>query len=539
MLRSAALRARQFTDRTGQLPDPRELWLNGVPETSSKKFLRRVDKYGSPYWVLHKKRALANPDPTVHRDLFAVSDLLLDLDAESVSGVRPYADRDEECLSRKWAVTPERAAARARVEQIKRQIHASRLGALKSSLRPASAWPISQHDILSAALSGSGTGGARPPRALETVCLENGIPPHALGDDEQLLRWMVLRHDVLQASRREREPETPTREQLSNALRHQPSLSGVRRVVFQSIAAGTFIGSFGKHRTIRTAITSRIRRACDGVLSRAPGCRSTARETLAFIGNLSTRITQPERYVGAPLFGLALHLSAEMGDVEATFQWMLRGYKHKAWGERKTAADLQLALASFSSVLTHGCGTGQLQKARDRQHLFRVLTGLDAEGQLGPESLRGVVVQYLSGACQVMSRTRLTMYESYLTLLAQLGAARMLWTEWRVSASHARSLYNSQGAIAEAVAAIFHRTLCQLVHSAPTADHGTPRELDLDGCARLDHTSVAAQDAASWRRVSTLRVGVEEAMSLFELPLDGWMDAVNKLRLQGLRHDAG
>ncbi|KAM4054642.1 hypothetical protein HRG_005468 [Hirsutella rhossiliensis] len=547
MMRSAALRARQFADTTGQLPDPRELWLNGVPETSSKKFLRHVDKYGAPYWVPHKQRALANPDPAAQRDFFEVSDLLLDLDAEGASSVRPYADEDELRMSAKWAVTPERAAVRARVEQFKEQIHASRLGALKSLLRPASARLISPHDIFSAALSGapapSGpeTHAAHdesanlPPRTrgdLDTVCLDNGIPPHALQDDEQLLRWMMLRRDVLQVSRREHESEPPTRAQLSNALRHQTSLSGIRRVVFQSIAAGTFIGSFAKQRTIRSAMTSRIRRACDGVLNQTLTRRSTALETLAFIGNLSARITQPERSVGTPLCGLALHLSAEVGDIEAMSQWLQRGYRHKAWGERKMAADVQLALASFPPLLSDDCGTGQLQQARDRQHLFRVLTGVDAEGQVAPESLRDVVMHYLSGACEAMPRTRLAMYESYVMLLAQLGAARLLWTEWRVSAPHARKLYDSKGGIVETVAAIFQKALCQLAHSAAASDHSTPRHLTLEECARLDHGAVAAQEAGSWRSVSTLETGVDEAVPLFELPLDGWTEAVKKLRLR-------
>ncbi|KAF4506882.1 hypothetical protein G6O67_006919 [Ophiocordyceps sinensis] len=547
MLRSAALRARQFADSAGQLPDPRELWLNGVPETSSKKFLRHVDSYGSPYWVLRRQRALADRDPTVQREFFEVSNLLLDLDAEGAANVRPYSDEDELRIGSKWAVTPERAAVRAKVDQIKDQIHASRVGALKSLLRPASAWLISPHDLLSTALLGPPASGAKqdagngsvnplPPRTregLETVCRGNGIPPHALEDDEQLLRWMILRHDVLQVSRRKSSSsEAPSRAQLSNALRHQTSLSGIRRVVFQSISAGIFIGSFAKEQTIRSAMTSRIRRACDGVLSQTASRRSTALEILAFIGNLSARITQPERSVGTPLCGLALHLSAEVGDVEATSQWMQRGYKHNAWGERKTAADVQLALASFSPLLSHGLGTGRLQQTQDRQHLFRLLSGVDVEGHMAPESLRGVMMHYLSGACEAMPRTRLAMYESFLMLLAQLGAARLLWTEWRVSAPHARKLYDSKGGIVESVAAIFQRALCQLFHSVAAARHVTPPDLGLEECARLDHDDVAAQAPGSWRRVSAPDVGVDEAMPPFDLPLDEWMEAVKKPRIR-------
>lgn len=543
---SPARRARQFADTTGKLPDPRELWLNGVPETSSKKLLRHVDQYGAPYYVVHKQRALATPpEAPSQRGFFGVSDLVLDLDADGAAGVRPYNDDDELRMSRKWGVSPERAAVRTRIEQLKAQIHASRVGALKSLLRPSSASIISPHDILSAALSGAPASGSRarapdesdplasrPRPSLEQVCLENGIPPHALEDDGQLLRWMILRRDVLQASRRKHNLKPPAPAQLSNALRRQSSLAGIRRVVFQTIAAGTFVGGFDEQRSIRSALTSRIRRACDGVLAQTPTRRSTVLETLAFIGNLSASISEPDRSVGTPLCGLALQLSAEVGDVEATWQWLRRGYEHKAWSERKTATDVQLALASLSSALSDERGAGRLQHAQDRQHLFRVLTGVDAEGRMGPESLRGVVMHYLGGACEAMPRTRLAMYESYLGLLAQLGAARLLWAEWRVSAHLARGLYESQGGIVERVAAVFQQALGQLVGSVAVSSHeGSPApDLGLEECARLDHTAVAEQEAESWQRLSGERAGVDEASTLYELSLDGWMKAVRRRR---------
>ncbi|KMQ81684.1 hypothetical protein RF55_25554, partial [Lasius niger] len=179
------------------------------PPQRPRTFIRKVDKYGTEYHVLAKRRALLqlHRDPNMEFDFFELPDLVMDLDAEGTKNVRPFDQEDERRYKAECAVSPERTAVKARLRQFEEQIRESRVKCRQILSQPTNIWRITAHDILSAALRGAppesreiqghqtteGAGLPRTQRVLDKIRIENGIPPHATEEDCQLLHWMMLR----------------------------------------------------------------------------------------------------------------------------------------------------------------------------------------------------------------------------------------------------------------------------------------------------------------------------------------------------------
>lgn len=518
----------------------------------SKTFVRRIDKNNEVYYTIRNKRPPKSPDSIpVRDDFFEMPDLLLDLDAEDSQFVRPVDEADDLRLERKWDVNPKRLAVQDQLKELQAQISESRRKADDILSNPANIWRLSPQDILSAALRGtpavvdeirSPTVTPEPPlgskeltsgqdsRLIETLCRENGIPPHALQDDRVLMEWMWLRYKNLQRSMENRSEEPLSPAQLSDALKDQTSIIGIRRLMFQSlrsteIAKTYFLKQKGTNNGPNVSLE--IRNACLRVLAQHTEKAAAHLEILSFLGNLAARLYG---HHGPALTGLALRLSAKAGVVGAISEWLRRGFADNTWERnRASSADVAESLKTFIQQLSSG-----LYAVYDRQLLFQLLTGIEHDS-LSNDSFRSLALFYLGEQSKVSTDEAYGMYESYIMLLGHLGAVRTLWKEWYASRPVVERFLKPDGS-AQRLESLYQASLRSAVYvAAPMDAQGFP-DMELNECVALDYHSIGTQDTASWfasgaesSRSNESNASVSPELPSFNLPLDEWTARIDHI----------
>ncbi|KAK1250919.1 hypothetical protein MKX07_005474 [Trichoderma sp. CBMAI-0711] len=538
-----------------------------------RAFVRRLDKNNEVYYTIANKRPPKSPDAIpVRDDFFEMPDLLLDLDAEESPFVRQVDESDERRLKRKWDVHPRRTQAQKQLEELRQQIAESRRKADEILSNPENIWRLNSHDVLSAALrcqptaidgvevpaptSGSSSTPERSisrqdPAFLETLCRENGIPPHALQDDQVLLEWMILRYKSLHRSitNRSEPPSSPS--ELTAALKDQTSITGIRRLVFHSLssegAAKTYFLN-RKHPGNDSTITEEhvpraIRNACFQVLDQHPDKAAAHQEILGFLGNLGARLSLDGIALPPALIGLALRLSASAGIIQATSEWLHRGFEIRTWEKRASSSnDVGGALKAFTQHLS-GQGIGGLYTVHDRRMLLQLLTGIDEHHSLSSESFRSLSLFHLGEQSKVPTAQAYGMYKSYITLLGHLGALRTIWKEWHVSRSIVTRFLNPKDA-GERLEHLYEASLQVALRVAASQQLETscPPDMELGECVAMDYHSIGPQDGGfkvkDGRGTAGLSTTVTDESSLdlpsFDLPLDEWMTEIEGISRQRL-----
>ncbi|KAH8126642.1 hypothetical protein FP744_10004541 [Trichoderma asperellum] len=506
----------------------------------SKAFVRRIDKNNEVYYTISNKRPPKSPDSIpVRDDFFEMPDLLLDLDAEDSRFVRPVDEADDLRLERKWDVNPKRLAVQDQLKELQMQISESRSKADDILSNPTNIWRLSPHDILSAALRGTPTAvddiqaSVMTPEAsrgakelalghdsglIETLCRENGIPSHALQDNRVLLEWMWLRYKNLKRSMENRSEEPLSPAQLSDALKDQTSIVGIRRLVFHSLKSVEVAKTYfprQKGTDNGPNVSHEIRNACLRVLGQHPEMGAAHLEILGFVGNLTARLSGNIR---PPLTGLALRLSAEAGVVGAISEWLRRGFADNTWERyRASSTDVAETLKTLIQQLSSG-----LYAVHDRQLLFQLLTGIEHDS-LSDESFRSLPLYYLGEQSKVSTDEAYDVYASYIMLLGHLGAVRTLWKEWYASKPVVMRFLKPDGN-AQRLEALYEASLRSALHvAAPMDTQGFP-DMELNECVALDYHSIGAQDTASWFASGAEAVMPNESLEppSFNLPLDEW-----------------
>lgn len=518
----------------------------------SKTFVRRIDKNNEVYYTIRNKRPPKSPDSIpVRDDFFEMPDLLLDLDAEDSRLVRPVDEADDLRLERKWDVNAKRLAVQDQLKELQAQISESRRKADDVLSNPANIWRLSPHDILSAALRGtpvvvddvrSPTTTPRPSsaskeltsghdsRLIETLCRENGIPLHALQDDQVLMEWMWLRYKNLQRSMENRSEEPLSPAQLSDALKSQTSILGIRRLVFHclkstEVAKTYFLRPKGTNNGPNVSLE--IRNACLRVLAQQPEKGAAHLEILGFIGNLAARLYG---HNGPALTGLALRLSAEAGVVGAISEWLRRGFADHTWERhRASSADVAETLKTLIRQLSSG-----LYAVEDRQLLFQLLTGIEHDS-LSDDSFRSLPLFYLGEQSKVSTDEAYGMYESYIMLLGHLGAVRSLWKEWYASRPIVERFLRPDGS-AQRLESLYQASLRSALYvAAPMDAQGFP-DMELNECVALDYHSIGAQENASWfargdetARPNESNGSASSELPSFNLPLNEWTARIDHI----------
>ncbi|RFU79051.1 hypothetical protein TARUN_3180 [Trichoderma arundinaceum] len=534
----------------------------------SKAFVRRIDKNNEVYYTISNKRPPKSPDSIpVRDDFFEMPDLLLDLDADGSRFVRPVEEVDEERLERKWDVNPKRLAVQDHLKQLQKQISESRRKADDVLSNPTNIWRLSSHDIVSAALRGtpatvdgnlttkttlevssgpSKHASRRCSRPIETLCRENGIPPHALQDEQVLLEWMLLRYGNLKRSITNRSEEPLSPSQLTAALKKQTSITGIRRLVFHSLRSGETVKSYfpeqkgvNKDSKGTPDISYEIRNACLNILNQHPEEAAAYPEILSFIGNLAARLSLHGESVGSALTGLALRFSAAAGNTGAASEWLHRGFVNNTWQRHAaSSSDVAEALKTFIQHL-RDAGKGGFYSAHDRQLLLQLLTGINEHHSLSGDSFRSLPLFYLGEQSKVSTDAAYEMYESYIILLGLLGAVRTLWKEWHVSRPIVMRFLKPSGNV-QRLEDLYKTSLLGALHIAAQVDSRGLPDVELNECVALDYHSIAEQDTNSWlingRETTAPNKPTGRASSLpsFNLPLDEWIAKID----EAVRQDA-
>ncbi|KAH7162525.1 hypothetical protein B0J13DRAFT_12733 [Dactylonectria estremocensis] len=534
-----------------------------------KPFIRNTAPNGDTYYVLNR-RGRSKPRKPLTSELFEVSDILLDLEDIDSPHVRPFTEGDEARLRAESTVTPAREKLKARLAVAEEQINRSRNKAFEISSKPANAWRLTSHDILSVALRGapvtplvSSDEQAQPkiagaltaaevldPRKgldiLHTVCSENGITDYGLKDDERLLQWLKFRQSSLHRGHQQM-PGSLRPNQFTDALKELNSIASIRRLVSQSLSSGlsaTFFQSPPRHTGNQSGrphpdLSLRVREACGNVLDQLQPDIAGNLETMTFLGNLSQRLSESGAHLGGPLCGLGLRLSASIANSEATLVYLVAGFKHNIWTEmsQATMADVLFTFETYSRHLT--TPTEAPLDVSSRETLLQILTGIGEGDEVSPETFRSLALFYLETPASEKRSEALRAWKVYISILGQLGAVATLWKEWHLMRrglerstqtkknSH-HQLMDGMGVGEDLVAAA--RAALSVV---ALREVSVPAQLELAECVVLDWESIEMQNPDAWLRTQENARPIAgfprgDTRAALDLPLDGWLEAVQQ-----------
>ncbi|QPH01418.1 hypothetical protein C2857_005618 [Epichloe festucae Fl1] len=498
-----------------------------------KAFVKRIDKNNDVYYTLAKKGLANEPDPNKEYEFFEMPNLLLDLDAEGTRHVRSVDDGDEALMKTKWAEVPRREAVKVRLRLFEEQVNESRRKAHAILSQPTNIWRITPHDVVSAALHGGSAVQRKQARdsflpgqvpdadgadvlrsgrsdVIEKIRAENGIPPHAANEDQLLLHWMLLRYKSLQqnSSSSRSKKAAPSPSELTQALQAQSSLTGIRRLVFRCLAAGTSVSSFQNETNLDASLPHHIRDACARLWSGSPTDPVLCIETLTFLGNLSEQLSSLGAHLGPLLSGTALKLAAHIGSLEATSAWLYRcNHTHGSLSNQRgvlLVEDVLSTLDSLQSILRNSDGSSKMHDARQRQLLFQILTGIEEDNKLTPDSIRLFATTCLIRDSSHAAEVQRKLYVGYLTTLGQLGAARTIWKEWRqLSSSQVAFSVITISEKDDGIASTFAGALEQAIRIMPAPDGELPRDASVDECVTADYHAIEMQQAQTWQAAAS------------------------------------
>lgn len=498
-----------------------------------KAFVKRIDKNNDVYYTLAKNGLANGPDPNKEYEFFEMPNLVLDLDAEGTRHVRSVDDGDEALIKTKWAEVPRREAVKARLRWFEEQVNESRRKAHAILSQPTNIWRITPHDVVSAALHGGSAVQRKQARdsflpeqvpdadgadvlrsgrsaVIEKIRAENGIPPHAANEDQLLLHWMILRYKSLQqySSSSRSKKAAPSPSELTQALQAQSSLTGIRRLVFRCLAAGTSVSSFQNETNLDASLPHHIRDACARLWSGSPTDHGLRIETLTFLGNLSEQLSSLGADLGPLLSGTALKLAAHIGSLEATSAWLYRcSQTHGSLSNQRgvlLVEDVLSTLDSLQSILRNGDGSSKMHDARQRQLLFQILSGIDEDNKLTPDSVRSFATTCLDRNSSHAAEVQRKLYVSYLTALGQLGAARTIWKEWRqLSSPQVAYSVITISKKDDGIAFSFAGALEQAIRVMSAPDGELPRDASFDECVTADYHAIEMQQPQTWQAVSS------------------------------------
>lgn len=540
----------------------------GAQQTRQKTFIKKEDKNGEIYYAINRW-GRAKPKTPPNRELFQINNLLLDLDDMDSKHVRTCTEDDEAQMLKHWSVDPKRQALRSRLQELLSEVDWSRRKVFEMSMDPTSSWQLGSHDILSAALNGAPSSSTSGPpvssngqqgftnvlktetpgqsNTLHTICSKNGIPDHAKQDDELLLHWFQLRNQLAQS---EQTSKPPSPSQLASALREQDTVIGIRRLVSQCLSSGLDATSF--HQTLHngrgrppSSLSSEVRDACANILNGCQEKSATCHDLLAFLGNLSQRLSSSGAHIGEPLCGLGLRLSAEMGKPAATMEYLDIAFRDGYFGD-EALGDVLDTLETYSHHLSVNSESKFLDIG-DRQTLLSLLTGIRndthaAESHTAHGSIRTVAIHFLrerrDDGATLMA---LEIYRAYIVLLGRLGAVASLWQEWRLSGAELEGLIRNgnllmpEGQTEEIVVESFRNAIGASLSVVALRDDAASTDLDLAGCAMRDLEAIEEQNQDAWLGYQQQEAHPMQGLldgdfrAALGLPLDGWMERLRRL----------
>ena len=374
---------------------------------------------------------------------------------------------------------------------------------------------------------------------------DNGIPSYAVKNDEQLLRWMMVRrHNGTQA--RGNQPPSPADivkrlESVGGPHITRRTIFGIRRVIFQSIAAGADLRVTKDGRSAGN-VPLTVRNLVAGILEKFERKYPPHLNVLTFVNNLAARLPEKDGDMAAALFALRLRALAGMGLTHLAAAQLEQGINSDVWdSEVGVLSDVAGAMDSWRLGLDQN---PVLQTEDGRRQLLRILAGFGEAGMALSTSYRSLMLDPRSAKGESYPHNaRLTAFGRYIDLLGSLGAVRTLWKEWRkgtqlLKQAEKEGLLEEDGA-AYFVTACFNRALLVAINigdlSTGISSASITGEPTLEDCAATDCRSIRSVDAESVQnddengeatRLSWVKR--KEFTDMMDLPLKDWLEKVRK-----------
>jgi hypothetical protein len=374
---------------------------------------------------------------------------------------------------------------------------------------------------------------------------DNGIPSYAAKNDEQLLRWMMVRrHNGTHA--RGNQPPGPADivKRLESVVEPhitRRTIFSIRRVIFQSIAAGADFRVINDGRSAGN-VPLTVRNLIAGTLEKFAHNYPPHLNVLTFVNNLAARLPEKDGDMAAALFALRLRALAGMALTHLATVQLEQGITSDMWdSEVDFLSDVAGAMDSWRLSLDQN---PVVQTEDGRRQVFRILTGFGEGGMALSTSYRSLMLDPRSAKGENYSHNaRIKAFCRYIDLLGPLGAVRTLWKEWRKGTQLLKQA-EKEGQIEEDGAAYFltacfNRALLVAINigdlSTGISSATITGEPTLKECAATDCWSIRSVDAERVQKdekneeaTSLSWVKRKEFTDMMDLPLKDWLERIKK-----------
>ncbi|KAF3347703.1 hypothetical protein VdG2_04425 [Verticillium dahliae VDG2] len=338
---------------------------------------------------------------------FAISNLLLDLDAYESRYVRPYDDAADDARQRAaWAANPTRDALKQAARDFSPEFRrANFLFAEAHGARSSRKWRVGELDLFAGALLGvrpakegaqaSPGAAAKSPSAVEELAIvvrQNAIPSSA-AQGERLLEWLVHRPAQLDETlppdavalesriepRETTKLDAETGGSSANAGQQRPEWSGFlswKRLVTAILQTETGVAILAKRK-------EELARTMEGLLT-----PENALDQLVFLNNLHARFHADGVELGLHLCGAGLVLAAEARQGRALTRYLSLGAGSGYW---RASTSREGALAAIPDLMLQNL-RAVLVKADDGSISFdgsasKLLVALDSDAAVAGSSI--------------------------------------------------------------------------------------------------------------------------------------------------------
>lgn len=364
--------------------------------------------------------------------MFEFPEVVLDLDAEDSPHVRPVNEADWQREIDKHAVNPAVEAAAERVAQFEQESQEAYELMRSTANERLSMWQVSDMDVISVAIRGAPRNEVsldastsqdeqRQMEELSKVLRHNGITDRIMSqDDAKVIHFMMHRQNLAQSvnpfsSKMEAEKSSTTTGEVQ-VLKTALSRCGfyqMRRLVFRLAQSES-----GCH--LLSQCGEQISKVC-----RQSQQDGMAEEVLIFVNDFTSNLQSRGLNIDEALCVAGLQASTIAAEAPAALRYIGLSQEIGYGLSNFSATDLQTALegllGTYSGTQVEPERTGW--QAGHRPEAFSLLTGRGVASFVPQASLRARIGESMSF---------IRAYKSYVVLLGELGALRLLWHEWQI-----------------------------------------------------------------------------------------------------------
>jgi len=381
----------------------------------------------------------------------------------------------------------------------------------------------------------------------------NGVPQDSENNDEQVLRWMLLRQynsafvaarspglepgDIMAAIRDVEEQhcnfqegtksQDVERKDAQNSVSY--AISSLRRIVFHALTSTPKLMSVGSRDESLDQVAAQIRTSARAILKGNYIKKDHYFAAMTFANNLSTR-PEIQGNHGMTLTVCALRLQAAAGlrDLELMSSYLDQGMISQALNNGgHLLEEVDAALRFLESYVR--------PNETEIMMMLRILTGHGTAAPSKGDSLRDTIIhQVLCKSTPEHKVQSLAIYGRYVALLGRLGCLRLLWSEWQtaqamLSKTPAEGGSKTSSSLRRNLVKKFQSALDNAQHTSQWPD--TMGASTFDDCARLDYESISQSKQTSQRERRDIWAHLSDSdfEKMMNLPCDQWLDGMKRV----------